>query len=68
MNVLLLKPAEAADQLRISRSRLYELMASGAIPSILIGKSRRVPAERLKEWVDKQLAEQQGEGKPGNGR
>ena len=44
MERLLLRPHEAAEL----RSTVYELIASGAIPSITIGRSRRVPLEALR--------------------
>ena len=40
---LLLTVPEAAEALAISRSKLYELLASGAITSIRIDGSRRIP-------------------------
>ena len=43
MTRLLLTVPEAAEALAISRSKLYELLASGAVDSILIGGSRRIP-------------------------
>ena len=46
-----LRPHEAAELLGLCRSTVYELIASGAIPSITIGKSRRVPLEALRAWV-----------------
>ena len=51
MERLLLRPHEAAELLGLCRSTVYELIASGAIPSITIGKSRRVPLEALRAWV-----------------
>lgn len=56
MDKLLLRPAEAADAIGVSRSRMYELLATGTIPSIKIGGSRRVPVETLRTWVDRQLS------------
>jgi excisionase family DNA binding protein len=44
--------------LGISRSRAYELIASGEIPKIRIGKSVRVPVEALHRWVRGRLAEE----------
>jgi excisionase family DNA binding protein len=58
---LLLKPQEAADQLRVSRAKTYELIASGAIPSIKVGGSVRVPADALREWIDRKLSEKVNE-------
>jgi excisionase family DNA binding protein len=38
---VLLTPAEAAAVLKIGRSKLYELMARGAINSVKLGRCRR---------------------------
>jgi excisionase family DNA binding protein len=38
---VLLTAAEAADVLKIGRSKLYELMAHGAITSVKLGRCRR---------------------------
>jgi excisionase family DNA binding protein len=53
---LLLRPTEAARLLGISRSKLYELLAAGEIPTIHIGRSVRIPLVELKAWVNEQLA------------
>jgi excisionase family DNA binding protein len=53
---LLLRPTEAAQLLGIGRSTLYELMAAGAIPTIHIGRSVRIPLAQLKHWVDMQIS------------
>ena len=50
---VLLRPAEAADALGISRSRLYQLIKDGEIPSVAIGRSRRIRPEALAAWVDR---------------
>jgi excisionase family DNA binding protein len=42
-----LKIPELADALNCSRSKAYELTASGAIKSVLIAGLRRVPIEEL---------------------
>ena len=47
MTRLLLTVPEAAEALAISRSKLYQLIASGAVDSILIGGSRRIPLTAL---------------------
>lgn len=51
---------EAAHALRISRTKLYELLDSGAIESIHIGRSRKIPADALRTYLD-HLREQQRE-------
>lgn len=57
MTRLLLTVPEAADALAISRSKLYELLASGAVDSIRIDGSRRIPLSALEAYVSKLLAE-----------
>jgi excisionase family DNA binding protein len=48
---LLVRPAEAALLLGISRSKLYELLAAGEIPAIKIGRSVRIPVIALEAWI-----------------
>lgn len=51
MDKLLLTPTEAAQVLGIGRSKLYDLMRAGVVPSLRIGGSRRVAAADLTEVV-----------------
>lgn len=51
---LLLTVVEAARRLEISRSLLYELLATGEIQSIHVGRLRRIPADALSEYVSRQ--------------
>lgn len=53
---LLLRPNEAADLLGVGRSKIYELIAAGDVPSIKIGKSLRVPVAALEQWVAERAA------------
>jgi excisionase family DNA binding protein len=48
---LLLTPEEAARQLSIGRTKVFALMESGAIRSVKIGRSRRIPADALTDYV-----------------
>jgi excisionase family DNA binding protein len=48
---LLLRPAEAAEALGVSRSRAYELIAAGELPSVRVGGSVRVPVAELRRWI-----------------
>ncbi|MBS1715337.1 MAG: helix-turn-helix domain-containing protein [Armatimonadetes bacterium] len=50
--------ADAQTQLCLSRSRVYELIRSGELPSIKIGRSRRVLRASLEAFL-KQLLEEQ---------
>lgn len=54
---LMLRPTEVAESIGVSRSKVYELINSGEIPSMMVGKTRRVPLDRLREWMDRRLAE-----------
>lgn len=49
-----LKVPEVANELRIARGRAYELVASGEIPSVRIGRSVRVNRRELEEWLEGQ--------------
>jgi excisionase family DNA binding protein len=55
---LLLTVEEAAALLRIGRSRVYDLIASGEIESVKIGGSRRVPRDAAEAYVRRLVAEQ----------
>lgn len=55
MDRLMLRPAEAADAIGVSRARCYELISNGTIPSVKIGASIRVPVDALRQWIDQQL-------------
>jgi len=48
---LLLTPRQAAQALGISRSTIYELLASGELESVRIGTSRRIPVDALDRYV-----------------
>ena len=48
---VLLTVSEAADRLSLGRSKVYELMAAGHLRSVTIGRSRRVPADALNDFV-----------------
>ncbi len=54
---LLMTVPEAAEALAISRSKLYELLANGAIASIRIDGSRRIPLTALEEYISRLLTE-----------
>jgi excisionase family DNA binding protein len=54
---LLLTVPETAEALAISRSKLYELLATNAVASIRIDGSRRIPLSALEEYISRLLAE-----------
>ena len=49
---LLYRPEEAARLLGCGRAYLYQLLADGSIPSVKVGRLRRIPAEALGAYVD----------------
>jgi len=48
---LLLTVEEVAHLTSLGRSTVYNLLARGEIPSITIGRSRRIPVEGLRLWI-----------------
>jgi len=64
---MLLKPAEAMTELRISRATLFKLLRPGAhgepaeIDSFLIGpNARRIPRTEIEAYVARKLAKDSG--------
>ena len=55
---LLLSVEEGAAQLRIGRSRMFDLIRRGEVLSVKVGGSRRIPYDSLRAYVDKLVAEQ----------
>jgi excisionase family DNA binding protein len=49
---LLLTVAEASQVLAISRSKLYELLNSGHLSSVHIGRSRRIRMTDVEDFVN----------------
>lgn len=49
-----LKVPEVAEVLRIARSRAYELVGTGEIPAVKIGRSVRVNRKELDRWLQGQ--------------
>jgi excisionase family DNA binding protein len=54
MEPLLLRGTEVAYLLGIGRTKAYELMASGQLPVVRLGRAVRVPREGLTDWVEEQ--------------
>jgi excisionase family DNA binding protein len=48
---LLLTVEETAAQLRIARRRVFDMIRDGTLPSVKIGKSRRIRQADLAEYV-----------------
>lgn len=54
---LLLTVEEASKLLGVSRSKMYEMVATGEVRSIKIGRMRRVPRKILDEYVEEKINE-----------
>lgn len=51
MDKVLLSVDEAAESLSVSRATLYRLFAAGALPSVTVGRSRRVQVKALNAFI-----------------
>ena len=61
----LLKVEEAAELLSIGRSHVYELIASGELETVKIGRSRRVRPTALQELIARHEVEPETAGARG---
>lgn len=53
---LLLTVSEVAAELQIARGKAYELVRSGTLPSVKLGRSVRVPRKALLDWIDQKTS------------
>ncbi|MEU5339364.1 helix-turn-helix domain-containing protein [Streptomyces sp. NPDC020766] len=60
MSRILYPTDEVAQQLGVGMTTAKALIKSGELRSVRIGRSRRVPAEALREYVQRLDAEQNG--------
>jgi excisionase family DNA binding protein len=51
---LLLRVEQVAALLNLSRSGVYELIRSGALPSLLVGHRRRLVRTEVEAWVERE--------------
>lgn len=49
---LLLTPEVAAERLSCGRTKIYELLRSGELESVKVGRLRRVPVDALNAYVE----------------
>ena len=60
-NELLVTAEGAAQRLSIGRSRVFQLLKTGELESLLLGRSRRIELSALKAYVERLRAEQAAE-------
>jgi excisionase family DNA binding protein len=54
---LLVTVVEAAEALGIGRTAMYDLLLAGELPSVKIGRARRIPVQALETFVARRLAD-----------
>lgn len=47
----LINVSKAQQLLSVSKSKIYEMIATGELPSVRIGKAIRIPVKPLAAWV-----------------
>jgi len=55
MDKKLLTTAEVQEMLSVGRTRVFALIASGQLRSVLIGSSRRIPTDAVEEFIQELL-------------
>jgi excisionase family DNA binding protein len=53
----LLTVPEVMMRLRLGRSTVYDLIRSGRLVSITVGRSRRIPADALRDFITREIEE-----------
>ena len=59
MDRLLYTVEEAAQTLGLGRTKAYDLIKSGELASVRIGRSRRIPSEALTAFIAQLLSSQE---------
>jgi excisionase family DNA binding protein len=59
---LLFSVEEAAQLLGIGRTFMFQLVATGEISSLKIGKRRKIPREALDQYIERLRSEQAASG------
>ncbi|WP_019874563.1 excisionase family DNA-binding protein [Sporichthya polymorpha] len=59
---IVLTVEQAAESLGIGRTLMYELISTGTVESVLIGRLRRIPAGALADYVERLRAANRHEG------
>jgi excisionase family DNA binding protein len=50
---ILMTVEQAAKALSVGRTQMFKLIADGSVPSVLIGRSRRVSVDAIREYARK---------------
>ena len=65
MEQRLVRVSEAARMMAIGRTQVWRLCASGALASIKISKTRRIPVTAIDDYIGRKLQEQSQSGGQG---
>ena len=57
---LLVNPERLSTLLGLSHSTIYELLATGEIPSFKVGRRRVIPLTAVEQWIERRLKEAEG--------
>ena len=57
MEPMLLRAEDVQQALGLCRSKVYEMMASGELPTVRVGRAVRVPADRLRLWISSKIGD-----------
>ena len=49
---LLLRISEVAETLGIGRTKIYEMIATGELPTVRVGRAVRISVTALQKWVE----------------
>lgn len=60
MSAVLLTPEVAAERLACGRTKIYELIRSGDLESVKVGRLRRIPEDALAAYVAKLREQSRG--------
>lgn len=61
----LLRPEEVATVLAVHRCTVFELLRTGNLPAVRIGRAVRVPRKALDRWIEDQTEVRQRRRWPG---
>ena len=61
MEQMLLRIPEAAKVMGLGRTKMYELVRSGDVPSVRFGRSIRIPTKSLVELIEQRTSEAEEE-------
>ena len=52
--------SEAAQALSIGKTQMNRLILTGELGSVKVGRSRRIPASALRQFVERRMADNEG--------